>query len=264
MGVMKKLAILTTFCALLALSTAPFAGQQKPAPSLAAASNVATPTVDQIIDTYVEAIGGKAALEKVTSRVSKGTAEVVGMAEKGTIEVYEQAPDKMARILKVPGAGARAWGFNGKLGWAFNPASGQIEERKGKDLIAAKTEADFYQALKLREHYSKLTVKGVEKIQYRDGPRETNVIEAKTASGDSEKLYFDTTSGLLIRHDTWEDSDEGKVLIREFLLDYTEVDGVKIPFTSRQAEGKNVLILRFTEVRQNVAIEEGRFNKPRI
>lgn len=257
---MKKLVTLIMFCALLAFSAAPFAGQQKPAPAQASSSNATTPTADQIIDNYVAAIGGKAAIEKITSRVSKGTAEVVGLAEKGTVEVYEKAPDKICTILKVPGVGARAWGFNGTMGWAFNPESGKIEERTGKDLVAAKTEADFYQPLKLREHYSKLSVKGVEKIQYREGPRETYVIEATNPSGEVEKLYFDTTSALLIRHDTWED----KLPIREFLLDYTEVDGVKVPFTSRQAEGRNILILRFTEVKQNVAIDEARFNKPRI
>lgn len=257
---MKRLGTLTILSALLAFSAAPFAGQQKPAQAPTASADKATPTADQILDNYVAAIGGKVAIEKVTSRVSKGTAEIVGLAEKGTVEVYEKAPNKMCTILKIPGAGARAWGFNGTLGWAFNPDSGKIEDRTGKDLVAAKTEADFYQPLKLKEHYSKLLVKGVEKIQYREGPRNTYVIEATILSGDAEKLYFDTTSGLLIRHDSW----EGKLPIREFLLDHTEVDGVKVPFTRRQAEGRNILILRFTEVKQNVPIDEARFNKPRI
>lgn len=257
---MKKLATLTILFALLALSAAPFAGQQKTAQALVDSSNAATPAADQIIDNYIAAVGGKAAIEKVTSRVSKGTVEVVGLAEKGTIEVYGKAPNKMCTILKVPGVGARAWGYNGMLAWAFNPDSGKIEERTGKDLVAARVEADFYQPLNLRDHYSKLSVKGVEKIQYREGPRDTYVIEATNSSGEVEKLYFDTTSGLLLRHDTWED----KLPIRDFFLDYTDVDGVKVPFTNRQAEGKNVLILRFTEVKQNVPIDEARFNKPRI
>jgi outer membrane lipoprotein-sorting protein len=256
---MKKLATLIIFCGLLALSAAPFAGQQ-PTQAPADTAKAAPPTVDQIIDNYVMTVGGKAAMEKVTSRVSKGTAEVVGLAEKGSIEIYEKAPDKICTILKVPGVGARAWGSNGTLAWAFNPDSRKIEERTGKDLAAAKAEADFYKTLHLRDLYSKLSVKGVEKIQYREGPRATYVIEAANLSGEAEKLYFDTTSGLLIRHDTW----EGKLPIREFFLDHTEVDGVKIPFTRRQAEGRNILILRFTEVKQNVPIDEARFNKPRI
>lgn len=257
---MKKLITLAILFTLSALSAAPSAGQQKPAQAQADSAKAAKPTADQIIDNYIAAIGGKAAIEKVTSRVAKGTVEVVGLEEKGTIEVYGQAPNKMCTILKVPGVGVRAWGYNGTMGWAFNPESGQMEDRTGKDLAAAKVEADFYQPLKLKEHYSKLSVKGVEKIQYREGPRQTYVIEATNGSGEVEKLYFDTTSGLLLRHDTWED----KLSIRDFFLDYTDVDGVKVPFTNRQAEGQNVLILRFTEVKQNVPIEEARFNKPRI
>jgi outer membrane lipoprotein-sorting protein len=118
--------------------------------------------------------------------------------------------------------------------------------------------------LNLKTRYQKLTLKGVELIQYRDGTRETHVIEATPAKGSAERLYFDTQNGLLIRRDTMEESEEGKVPIREFLLDYKDVDGVKVPFTSRQGQGKVILIYRFTEIKHNVAIEDARFNKPEL
>jgi hypothetical protein len=40
--------------------------------SAAHAQAPALPSIDQILDKYVAAVGGRAALEKVTSRVSKG------------------------------------------------------------------------------------------------------------------------------------------------------------------------------------------------
>ena len=261
---MKKTTKLTVLVSLAVIATAVLAVPRKAAQLFAPSATDAAPSVDQILDKYVEAIGGKAAIEKVTSRVSIGSAEIVGMDAKGTIEIYEKAPNKLTRIVKIPGAFAWASGFNGTLAWAFNMSSGKLEEKKGKELAVAKTAADFYQVLKLKERYSKISVKGVEKIQYRNGPRETYVIEATAPTGDPEKLYFDTETGLLIRHDTMEESEEGKVPIREFLLDYKEVDGVKIPFTSRQAQGTTVLLFKLTDVKQNLGIDEARFNKPAI
>ena len=262
---MKKIISCAVFIAFLAFSTLPFNAQQNPPQILAVRADSTSPSIDGIFAKYVEAIGGKAAVEKITSRVSKGTVEVVGREEKGTVEVYEKAPHKLVKIVKIPGAGGWAWGFNGSMAWNFVPATGKVEETKGQGLTMAKFEADFYQALKLKERYSNVTLKGVQKIQYRDGPRETYVIEATPVTGgDPEKFYFDTQSGLLIRHDTVDHSEDGKVPIREFLLDYTAVDGIKVPFTTRVAQGPLIFIFRYTEVKQNVVIDDGRFNMPLV
>jgi hypothetical protein len=223
-----------------------------------------TPSVNQILDKYVEAIGGTAAIDKITSRVSRGTAEIVGLDVKGTIEIYEKAPDKLVRIVKIPGVFAWASGFNSTMAWAFNQEAGKVEVKKGKELAAAKFEASFYRSMKLNEYYSRMSLKGVEKIQYRDEKRETYVIEATPNVGYTERLYFDTANGLLIRHDTQEEAEEGKVPIIEYLLDYKAVDGIKVPFTSRQRQGTTILIFRLTDVKQNVAIDDARFDKPAV
>jgi|SRR5215217_114793 len=255
----------TTFTILnfaLALSLLQITAGQASAQALAASSTKPLPTVDQLIEANVEAIGGKAAIEKVKSRVSKGTAEVVGLESKGTIEVYEQAPDKLVRIVKIPGVMAWATGFDGAAGWWFNAENNKVDEKKGKDLANAKAEADFYQTLKLKERFPKMSVTGVQKIQYRGGERETYVVEA--SPGSPEKFYFDSENSLMIRHDSEEDSEDGKLTVREFYLDYTAVDGVKIPFTTRINQGKVVFLFKLSEVKHNIAIAAARFNKPAV
>lgn len=259
---MKKNA--TLLLLLLTLSAAPAAARQTALKATAATSSEAAPTVEQVLDKYVEALGGRAAIEKVKSRVSVGTAEIVGLDKKGTVEVYEQAPNKTLHVVKIPGVVAWANGFNGTVAWEFNPENGSIEEKKGSALNSVKAASDFYQMLNLRSRYPKMALKGVESIKYRDGERASYVVEATPQKGDAEKLYFDVENGLLIRHDTQEQAEEGKVTVREYLLDYKDVDGVKVPFTSRQAQGKVVFIFRLSEVKQNVAIEDARFNKPAI
>jgi hypothetical protein len=53
----------------------------------------APPTLEQILDKYVQALGGKAALLSPTSRVMKGAIEAPAIGAKGTIEIYAKAPD---------------------------------------------------------------------------------------------------------------------------------------------------------------------------
>lgn len=245
----------------LVLSVMQAAGAQASAQALAAAGTKApVPTVDQIVEANIEALGGKAAIEKVTSRVSKGTVEVLGLETKGTIEVYEAAPDKLVRIVRIPGAMSWATGFDGSAGWWFNADKNKVEDRK--DLASAKAEADFYQTLKLKERFPNMAITGVQKIQYRGGEREAYVVE--TAPGSTEKFYFDTENNFIIRHDSVDDGEDGKVNVREFYLDYTAVDGVKIPFTTRINQGKVVFIFKLTDVKQNVKIDAGRFGKPAV
>ena len=221
-----------------------------------------TPSVDQIIDRYVEVLGGAAAIQKITSRVSKGTVEIVGTGATGTIEFYEKAPNKQMHLLTVPDVFTSYGGFNGTIGWGFDQEKKKPTELKGKDLESLKVDSEFYKAIRIKVPTSKLTLKGEEKIQFRDGPRQTYVVEAKPETGNSRKMYFDTETGLLIRQDTQDSSSEGKTSVREFYLDYKNVDGVMVPFTIRHVEEGVTMILRFTEVKQNAPIEDQKFDPP--
>jgi predicted component of type VI protein secretion system len=56
------------------------------------------PTVDQILDRYEQAIGGAAALRKLTSRVVKMTLVIEGSDVTVGHESYKQAPNKEVEI----------------------------------------------------------------------------------------------------------------------------------------------------------------------
>src|SRR5262245_46930710 len=84
-------------------------------------SQAALPTGDQVLEKWVAAIGGRAAIEKNTSRVSKGTIESPGAPVTGTIEVSEKAPDKALSSMELQVAG-RSLGvtreaFDGVVAW---------------------------------------------------------------------------------------------------------------------------------------------------
>ncbi|MCI0387347.1 MAG: photosynthetic reaction center cytochrome c subunit family protein [Acidobacteria bacterium] len=65
--------------------------------------------VGAILDQYIQALGGRAALERVTTRVMRGTLVAQG-GMKAPLEVYEKAPNKTLTIFRVP-HGTNQMGF---------------------------------------------------------------------------------------------------------------------------------------------------------
>ncbi len=251
---MNRILYLAVFSLLLAVApSAPARAQtpQAPAPKPAAA----VPTVDQVLDKYVQALGGKAAIEKLTSRVSKGTFEAPGI--EGSIEIYAKAPNKAASMVDVPGFGQVRQAFDGSVGWVDNPQVG-LREMSGQELSTTKRGAEFYQVLKLREFYPKLTLKGAQKL----GTRDAYLIEADPGDGSLRRMYFDTQTALLVRSDIERDTPQGRATFETELEDYKEVDGVKVPFIVRQSTPALSYAIKLTEVRHNVPVDDARFAKP--
>jgi hypothetical protein len=214
------------------------------------------PSLDEILDRYVRAVGGAQAIEKITSRVLKGSrigADGVLVPE----EVYAKAPNKMLTVTSYPKVSFRT-GFNGTHGWA---RSSQGEGRDLNDEMQAqlKREALFYKETRLKEVYSKMAVLGRTTI----GERETFIIEATPVGGSvPEKLYFDAQTGLLVR--TYK---EAKTVVGQYPTqidyeDYREVDGVKLPFTIRWSIPGRVWGRKITEVKQNVPLDDAQFDLP--
>ena len=73
-----------------------------------------------------EAAGGKAAMQKVTSRHVWGTFEVPAQGMGGPIEILTTNPMKMLTKIEIPGMGSTATGLNGETGWMMNPAMGPM------------------------------------------------------------------------------------------------------------------------------------------
>ena len=240
--------MITTLCV---ISTLPAFGQgtpQKPD---------AMPSVDQILDKYVQALGGKAAIEKVTSNVIKGTFDLPAMGMSGPLEIYAKAPNKNATIINLAGFGVVQFGFNGTIGWSQDPQSG-LREMTGTELADTKRDSDFYRDIKLKQLFPKMTLTGKDKV----GDRDVYVIEATPADGKPEKMYFDTQTGLLLRLDNDRESPQGAAHVETYFEDYKETGGVKTPFTIRIVRPDISFTIKTAEVKQNVPIDDAKFNKP--
>lgn len=231
--------------------------QTPPKPAEAAPAVESLPTADQILAAYVDALGGKAAMEKVTSRLAKGTFEIPAMGAAGDFENYAKAPNKTILTFTLPGFGAFQQGFDGTVAWAQDPTSG-LRELTGVELAAVKLDADFYREIRRKELYPTLKVRGKEKV----GDRTAYVIEATPAEGATETWYFDAETGLLLRTDVERETPQGKIPTETAYEDYRDVGGFKMPMTIRQSTPIFTLTVRITEVRLNVEIDDAKFRKP--
>src|SRR5215813_1278395 len=215
------------------------------------------PSVDQVLDKYVQALGGKAALEKQTSRVAKGSFEIPAFGATGTLESYAKAPNKRVTIIDIPGFGTVYEGFDGKSGWAKDPQQG-LRDQSGSELASAKIESEFHRDTKLKQLYPKIVVKGKDKV----GDKEAYVLEATPTEGPTETWYFDVASGLLVRSDAERESPQGKVPVQVYVDSYKDFDGVKIPSVLRQVTPAFTLNIKIEDVKHNVQVDETKFNKP--
>ena len=215
------------------------------------------PSVDQVLDKYVRAIGGKAALEKLTSRVSKGTLEMDQLPGPAAEEIYAKAPNKQYMVTDLSSFGQARRGFNGAVGWEDNPQNG-MREITGPELAAMKRDSDFYMAIKLRELYPKMTVKGKESFNGHDA----YLVEATPPDGAAETMYFDADSGLLVRTVRETEGPNGNATMDITLDDYREVDGIKLAFVMHFSLGDFAFVIKLNEVKHNLPIEDAKFDKP--
>lgn len=257
----KLLLVMALFVALGTFAHAQSTAQT-PAPSAAsssaAAPSAALPTADQVLKHYVEAIGGRAAWEKLDSRVSKGTIEIPAMNNlSGTIEVHMKAPNSILVVINLGGAVIEQ-GFDGTTAWSDDPRNG-LRVLSGGELEDEKREASFYHALDLQKIYSKMTVTGTEKI----GERDAYVVEAvPTGGGDADKLYFDIQSGLEVRSVNHRHTPDGSLEFSANIGDYRDVDGIKLPFSVEQASAQSAFTIKFTDIQHNVDLADSQFAKP--
>lgn len=252
---MKRTLTIILLSLLVAVTAYAQGGQQKPATDAKPAAKL--PTVDQVLDKYVQAIGGKAAVEKQTSRVAKGSFEIPAFGASGTAEIYAKAPNKSASTFDIAGYGVVQQVFDGKTGWSLDPQGG-LRELAGAELASKKLDSEFSKPVRLKQLYPKIVVKGTDKV----GDKDVYVLEATPVESSVETWYFDTQTGLILREDAERESPEGKQAIQIFYEDYKEVDGVKMAFSLRQITPAFTLNIKMVEIKHNVPVDDAKFNKP--
>lgn len=225
------------------------------APPAAAAK---LPSVRSILDRYVAALGGREAIEKLKSRTASGTLELSPMNLKGTFETVSAPESKSYTKMTIAGIGDMIESSDGRSAWAVNPIQGS-REMTGSELAQAKVRNDFYRDIRLDKLFTKMELKGTEKV----GGKDAYVITASSESVPEEKWYFDTATGLLLRTDMTVASPEGPQAMSIYYEDLRRVDGVLVPFRVRTETAAFSIVLTSTEVKHGLPVDETKFAKPK-
>jgi hypothetical protein len=216
-------------------------------------------SVDQILAKYIQALGGAQRVSTITSLAGKGTYEGFDTDyEKVPVDVLAKAPDQRATIVHMrEGDGTTT--FDGHLGWLAAPGRPvPLMELTGGSLEGAKLDAELSFPSRIQQAL----------IDWRVGSasidnKEVQVLQGRlTQGGLPVKLYFDLSSGLLLRLVRYATTLVGVVPTQIDYSDYRDVSGVKMPFhwVVTWTDGRSTVSL--SELRANVPIDAAKFAKP--
>lgn len=219
------------------------------------------PSADQILDRYIQALGGAQRLASLTSFTGKGTYEGYDTYhEKVPLEIYGQAPGKRSIITHTQN-GDSTTVFDGRAGWtaAVEKPVHLLPLLPGSELDGAKLDADLCFPAGIKQALA----------QWRNGfpvttieDREVQVIQGIAAGGSRVKLYFDSKTGLLARQLRYTNTIVGTIPIQIDYSDYREVAGVQMPFHSVVTWTGGQSTMQLNEVQANVPIDAAKFSKP--
>ena len=217
------------------------------------------PTMDQIIDKYINAIGGAQKLAGLTSYIATGTNIGYGLdAEKRPMEIFAKAPGQRTTIVHAP-SGVFTTVYDGRSGWIAAPNIPlPVLPLTGGDLDGARLDAELAFPVHLKQGLEQWRVGYASEID----DREVQVIQGKTTEGTLVTLYFDAESGLLTRIIRYANTPMGRMPTRIDYSDYREIAGVKMPYkwTVTWLDGRESFEL--TGVQPNARIDTIRFGKP--
>jgi hypothetical protein len=220
------------------------------------------PLPDEILDQYLQAIGGAQRANALTSIVARGTN--TGYGPEGfarPMELYARASgQRMVVTHTVDGDSTTT--YDGTNGWwvvPHKPAPDPVMPLTGDDLGGAKLDTQLLFPGQIKQSL----IEWRTGFPFTLGDKDLMVVQGRMAPGRPlVKLMFDPDTGLLVRQLRYTGSPIGRVPTQVDYEDYREVNGVKIPHKWTMTWTDSRETYELTSVQANVAIPAARFAKP--
>ncbi len=219
-----------------------------------------TPTANDILDRYIQALGGAQRLAALTSFAGKGNYDGFDSYHgKVAVDVYAKNTGQRTVIVHTQN-GESITAYDGRNAWIMGPDKpvSVLQLVPGGDLDGVKLDADLAFPGRLKQALTGLRV-GFPTTTIDD--REVQVVQA-TAGASRVKLFFDKQTGLLTRIVRYSKTMVGPVPTQIDYSDYREVAGVKMPFQWRLTWTDGQSMFSLDQVQPNVAIDPAKFARP--
>lgn len=206
------------------------------------------PSLGEIIERYIEAVGGRSALERLETRVVRGRivtdlpTRYPPVFEVDTLTVYSEVPGRYL-VVHQSSRGTVLEAHDGTTGWKRD-VEGKAFAFDGADAHGAWL-VDPQFRLRLDEYFPEMVYLGETTIQGR-------ALHVVDVDGDHlHRLYFNVKSGLPAR-----------LGYNRTIARYGEVDGVKVPFEVEYSRKGGSSTFVFDAVVHNVPIDARLFSPP--
>ncbi len=204
----------------------------------------------EIINKYVEAIGGKDAMSAVEDRttIMRGTV----MGQNLTLIIKQKWPNKLRQEIKAGGMEQLVL-YNGEK--AVMTAAGQTIEVTGKELDALQLEASMDLLFDPETFGIKLSYEGEDIID----SIAVHKIIMTLPSGIRWFQYYDKETGLKVKESQEMQTQMGLVEQETYYLDYKEVEGKLYPFKIKQSVGAQSFEITVSSIKLNTGLDDSIF-----
>ena len=219
------------------------------------------PSVDDVLDRYIDAVGGATQLNGLTTIIAEGTYSGFDDFDEYPVQVFAQAPNQRTTILHSQ-YGDITTTFDGQSGWVASPIETKpapVIAMTGGNLEGLALEAE----LSFPGQITQVLTDWIPGPLTEIGDREARILQGRDATGAPVKLYFDVESGLLVRLVRYSSqSPVGRVPTQVDFEDYRDVSGIWFPFKSTSTWTNGRTIYQLTNVQVNPTIPAARFARP--
>jgi hypothetical protein len=219
------------------------------------------PEPGQILNQYLQAIGGEQKATALTSVAAKGTFQTYGIPTKYALDLFAKAPAQRTMIVHNLAGGELVDAYDGREAWIIQPSQLTplpLLERTGGEVDGVKLTASLTFPAQIKKLLTDWRVGAPAVIDDRD----MTVVQGTMNGKFPVNLYFDDESHLLARTVTYADSPVGLLPMQVDYSDYRELSGVKMPYKIiiTWLDGRSIILL--TEVQANVPIDASKFARP--
>lgn len=187
-------------------------------------ATVELPAASVLRERHIDAIGGRAALERHRSSHALGKFDIAAQGIHGSLEIFAAAPNNLLVEIDVPGIGLVRNGYNGEIGWTIHPATGPMV-MDGRQLDQMRQQADFYGVLQ-QERYIAST-ETVEEVEFAGRP--SYRVKVITLWDEEYSEFFDRETGLLAGNIREQESPMGAIEVTTVTTDYRDFGGISAP-----------------------------------
>jgi outer membrane lipoprotein-sorting protein len=233
------------------------------------AAQVQAQTADEVIEKHLAAMGGRAALAKLESRIATGSIAIStqGADLAGPLEIDLKAPNKSRTLITLDLSqygGAQMvidQRCDGKTAYASNSVQGD-REITGNQLQNMLNASFPTPLLKYKEAGAKVELAGKDKV----GNRPVFVLLYTPKAGSASRQFIDAETYQVVRTIVTVDMAElgGEVEQTTDFSDYRDVDGVKVPFSVKVTNSAQTITITLTKVEQNKPIDDAMFSRPAV